>query len=173
MTAICETGRLRVRHLTLDDAPFILELLNEPSFLRFIGDRQVRDLAGARGYLEHGPLASYRRFGFGLFLVEDLATGAPAGMCGLLKRDALEDVDLGFAFVPRWWGRGYALESARAVLDWARAQHHLGRVVAITNLDNEASIRLLEKLGFGFERLVRLPGEAADVRLFGRPRRAG
>jgi RimJ/RimL family protein N-acetyltransferase len=167
-----ETQRLRIRKLSFDDTPFVVELLNEPSFLRYIGDRNVRDHASACRYLEAGPLASYDRFGFGLMCVElkpgtgGAADAVPIGICGLLKRDTLEDVDVGFAFLPRYWGLGYAFEAARAVLEQGRERSGLKRIVAITSLDNEASIRLLGRLGFRFERVMRLTPEGDEVKLF-------
>ena len=165
-TAVLETERLVLVRLSKDDARFLLELLNEPSFLRFIGDKGVRTEADARRYVETGPLASYERFGFGLLRVELKESGEPIGMCGLLKRDALPDVDVGFAFLPRFWSKGYAFESASAVLAHARDALGLRRVLAITSPDNEASIRLLGKLGFRFERMARVPEDGPEVRLF-------
>ena len=164
--AVLETERLVLRRLSRGDAPFLLELLNEPSFLRYIGDKGVRTEADARRYVETGPLASYERFGFGLLRVELKESGEPIGMCGLLKRDALPDVDVGFAFLPRFWSKGYAFESASAVLAHARDALGLRRVLAITSPDNEASIRLLGKLGFRFERMARVPEDGPEVRLF-------
>ena len=161
-----DTDRLRLRPLTLADADFIVELLNEPSFRRYIGDKGVRDPASACRYLEAGPLASYARFGFGLLCVELRPAGVPIGICGLLKRDTLEDVDVGFAFLPGYWGQGYAREAASAVLAQGRDDFGLKRIVAITSLDNEASIRLLGRLGFHFERVTRLTPDAEEVKLF-------
>jgi [ribosomal protein S5]-alanine N-acetyltransferase len=149
-----------------DHAPFIVELLNDPSFIRNIGDRHVRTLDGARAYIRKGPLASYERFGFGLWLVE-LKDGAPIGMCGLLKRDVLEDVDIGFAYLPAYQSKGYGFEAARAVLDYARDVLQRPRVVAIVNAENTASGRLLEKLGMQFERMVQPFPEEPPLRLFG------
>jgi RimJ/RimL family protein N-acetyltransferase len=163
---IVDTDRLILRELSLEDAPFILELVNEPSWLRFIGDRGVRDLDGARAYLQNGPLASYARHGFGLYKVELREDGTPMGLCGLLKREALPDADIGFAFFPRFWGHGYAREAAQAVLDFSKMKWGLTRILAIVNPENQSSIKLLEKLGFQFQHMVRMPGEAADVRLF-------
>ena len=164
---VLETDRLLLRHLTTDDAEFILELLNEPSWLRFIGDRGVRTLDDARAYVVEGPVAMYERHGVGLYLVESKSDATPLGICGLIRRDTLEDIDIGFAFLPRHWGKGYALESAAAVLEHGRHALGLRRIVAITSLDNDSSIRLLEKLGMTFARTMRMPGEAEDVRLFG------
>jgi RimJ/RimL family protein N-acetyltransferase len=165
---VFETDRLLLRRLTVDDSSFILRLLNEPSFLQHIGDRGVRNLADAKQYILSGPIASYERFGFGLFLVELKESGAPIGICGLLKRDALDDVDVGFAFVPESWSKGYAFESASATLAYAHDTHRLKRVVAITSQDNVASINLLVKLGFYFERMMLMPGEKDEVKLFAR-----
>ncbi len=165
---ILETDRLRLRKLSTDDAEFILRLLNEPSFIQNIGDKGVRTIDEACSYILNGPIASYETFGFGLWLVETKESGTPMGMCGLLKRDALEDVDIGYALVPEFWSRGYALESASAVLSYASKTLGLKRVVAITDPDNKGSIRLLEKMGFRFERMIRLSEGAPEIRLFGR-----
>jgi RimJ/RimL family protein N-acetyltransferase len=164
---ILETARLRLRPLSFDDADFIVELLNEPSFLQYIGDKGVRDRTGALRYLETGPLASYERHGFGLLAVELLAVGERIGICWLLKRETLDDVDLGFAFLPRHWSRGYAHEAATAVLAHGRDALGLRRLAAVTSLDNDASIRLLGRLGFSFERVLRLTPEQDEVKLFG------
>lgn len=158
-----ETPRLTLRRLTDDDAEFIVGLLNEPSFLQFIGDRGVRTVEDARAYIQKGPVASYERFGFGLLLVTRREDGAPIGMCGLLKRDALEDVDVGFAFRPPYWAKGYAVEAAAAVIAHGKAAFGLRRVAAITQPDNVGSIRVLEKLGLRFERMVTMPGESKEI----------
>ena len=165
---ILETDRLRLRKLSTDDAEFTLRLLNEPSFIQNIGDKGVRTIDDACSYILNGPVASYETFGFGLWLVETKESGTPMGMCGLLKRDALEDVDIGYALVPEFWSRGYALESASAVLSYASKTLGLKRVVAITDPDNQGSIRLLDKMGFEFERMVRLSEDAPEIKLFGR-----
>lgn len=162
---VLETDRLSLRRLTLDDAPFILRLVNEPSWLRFIGDKGVRDLDDARGYLLSGPLDMYARLGFGLFMVELKDGGQPVGMCGLIKRDTLPDVDIGYAFIPEYWGRGYAIEAAKAVLSYGHHTHGLQRIVAITSPDNDSSVRVLEKLGMKFEGMLQLAAKD-EVRLF-------
>lgn len=162
---VLETDRLVLRRLTLNDAPFIMELVNDPSFLRYIGDRGVRSLQDARRYLLSGPIASYERFGFGLYLVFLKATGDPVGMCGLLKRETLPDVDVGFALLPAHWRRGYAAEAAAAVIEHGRTRLGLKRIVAITSPDNVASIALLEKLGLKFEAMIRLGDDPREVRL--------
>ena len=165
--ALIETPRLRLRRLAPGDAPFILELLNDGDFLRYIGDKGVRTEDHARGYILSGPMASYERFGFGLLLVS-LASGEPIGMCGLLKRDTLEDPDLGFAFLPPYRAQGYAHESASAVLAHAPAAWGLSRVLAITSPDNVASIGLLEKLGFVFERMEQINEREPAIKVFAR-----
>jgi RimJ/RimL family protein N-acetyltransferase len=164
---VIETQRLVLRRLGTDDAEFILDLLNQPSFLRYIGDKEVRNNEDAIRYIQTGPMASYERFGFGLYLVELKETGVSIGICGLLKRDSLPDVDIGFAFLPSYWSRGYALESATAVMTDGREARGLRRIVAITSPDNDASIRLLEKIGLRFERLIKLSADQPEVRLFG------
>ena len=164
---VLETERLVLRRLSSDDAEFILELLNQPSFLQYIGDKGVRNNDHATNYIQTGPVASYERFGFGLYLVELKDTAVPIGICGLLKRDTLPDVDVGFAFLPDYWSRGYAFEAAAAVMDYGREVLGLRRIVAITSLDNEASIRLLAKIGLKFERLIKLAEDQPEVRLFG------
>jgi len=163
---VLETDRLTLRHLTEDDAEFMLALLNEPSFLRYIGDRGVRTVAQSRRYLVDGPVESYKRHGFGLYLVELEATGASIGICGLVKREGLDDVDIGFAFLPAFWSKGYAFESASAVMVHARETIGLKRVVAIASPDNKSSFKLLRKLGLELEAMIRLPGSDTDLSLY-------
>lgn len=165
MEKILETDRLILRKLSVDDAAFILKLVNDPLWLRFIGDRGVHTLADARDYILKGPVAMYARLGFGLYLVERKRDGPPLGICGLIKRDALEDVDLGFAFLPEYRAQGYAYESAAAVLAYGQSVLGLKRIVAITSPDNDRSANLLEKLGFTFEKMFQLPA-ADEVKLF-------
>lgn len=164
---VLETERLVLRRLSGGDAAFMLRLLNEPSWLRFIGDRGVRTLEDARRYILEGPVDMYERLGFGLYattLKED--DSAPIGICGLVKRDGLEDVDIGFALLPGFWGKGYAYEAASGVMAYAKSVVGLTRIVAITSVDNESSARLLEKIGLRFEKMVRLTEGGEEVRLF-------
>ena len=161
-----DTARLRLRDLAPADAAFMLTLLNEPSFVDNIGDRGVRTLGDARAYIETGPIVSYARHGFGLYHVELRASGAPIGICGLLRRGALPDPDLGFAFLPAYWRQGYAFESASAVRDYARAELRVGRLLAITSPANAASIGLLGRLGFRFDRMTRLTPDGVDLNLY-------
>jgi RimJ/RimL family protein N-acetyltransferase len=160
------TNRLNIRELTTDDAPFILRLLNEASFIHFIGDKGVRDIEGARQYILNGPMASYQQNGFGLYLVNRQTDGVALGMCGLLKRDSLSHVDIGFAFLPEFWNKGYAFESASAVMNYGKDVLKLTRIVAITNKDNDSSAKLLEKLGLRFDRLIKLSNDQGETRLF-------
>jgi RimJ/RimL family protein N-acetyltransferase len=164
---VAETDRLALRWLREDDAGFIRSLVNEPSWIRFIGARNVRSVDDARRYLRDGPIAMYARTGFGLYLVEHKATGAPIGICGLIKRDTLEDVDLGFAFLPASWGQGFAAEAAAAVIAYGRAAFGLSRIVAIVSQENVRSERLLGKLGFRFERCVELRPGHEPLKLYG------
>jgi RimJ/RimL family protein N-acetyltransferase len=163
---VLETERLNLRRLTGDDAEFVLELLNDASFIKNIADRGVRSVADARRYIVERFIAGYEKHGFGMYLVELKKTGAPAGICGLVKRDELADVDIGFAFLPRYWSKGYALESASAVKAYALDVLGLKRLVAITNPDNVGSIKVLERIGLRYERMIRLSDEAAEIRLY-------
>ena len=161
---VLETDRLLLRKLSVEDAEFIVELVNEPAWLRFIGDKGVRTVEDARNYITQGPVASYDRFGFGLYLTELKDSGTPIGICGLVKRETLEHPDIGFAFLPRFWRNGYAFESASAVLELAKTTLGLTRILAITTPDNYSSIRVLEKLGLSFEEMVSFSEE--ELKLF-------
>ena len=162
---ILETERLRLRELHEPDAAFILRLLNEPSWIRFIGNKTVHDLDGARAYIERTH-KSYAAHGFGLWMVERRDDATPLGLCGLLKRDTLEDVDIGFALSEPYQRCGYGMESSRAVLALARSRFGLKRIVAIVSQGNEPSAALLEKLGFRFERLIPWAATGEELRLF-------
>lgn len=163
---VLQTDRLTLRDASLEDAAFILRLLNEPSFLRFIGDRGVRTLDDATRYISERLIGSYVRNGFGLWIVERKDSPGPIGICGLVKRDALPDPDIGFAFLPEYWFKGYAGESASAVKHHAFATLRFPRLLAVANGDNAPSIRLLGNLGFEFVRLIELSSGAAPVQLF-------
>lgn len=166
MSRVLETERLRLRPLTFADDAFILKLLNDPSFLMYIGDKEVRTLADARRYMADGPMASHLLHGFGLDCVELKQTGEPAGLCGLLKRPALDDADVGYAFLPEFWSRGYAREAVRSVLKDARQRLRLRQVAAVVDGRNVKSVRLLESLAFRFQRMVALHEGDDEVQLF-------
>lgn len=163
---VLDTERLSLRQLTTEDAAFVLELLNEPSFLKNIGDRGVRTTEDAVRYILQGPVASYERHGYGLWVVELKGERVTIGICGLVRRDVLPCADIGYAFLPRYWSRGYAYESAAAVLNYARDVLGLKRLLAVVNRDNTGSIKVLEKLGLKFERMVRLSADAPEIALF-------
>lgn len=164
--AILETERLTLRPFTVEDAELILELLNEPAFLQNIADRGVRTIEDARKYILYGPVASYERFGYGAYRVALKESDVPIGMCGLFKRDSLEDPDIGFAFLSRFWSKGYAFEAASAVMAYAREALGLPRIVAFTAPHNEASIHVLGKLGLRFAGMIRLTEESVESKLF-------
>lgn len=164
---VLKTERLILRPLTTDDAAFILRLLNEPSFIQNIGNRHVRTLEDACAYIMNGPVKSYEKNGFGLWAIVLKETNEAIGMCGLIKRDNLEDVDIGYALLPGFWSRGYAVEAARATKEYARDVIGLKRLVAIVDPLNEASIRVLEKIGLRYEKMVRLSADDIDLKLFG------
>ena len=163
---ILETERLMIRHLTQDDGEFILELLNEPAFIRNIADRGVRTIAAAQAYIHNGPVESYAKNGFGLFAVELKETGIPIGMCGLIRRDVLPDVDIGYALLERYWNKGYAHEAAAAVLNYGYETIKLKRIVAITALDNDPSAKVLGKIGLRFDSIIEVPGYDGKSKLF-------
>lgn len=160
------TERLAVRPFILDDAPFILKLLNDPSFIDNIGDKGVKDLDDARGYLRDGPMASYEQYGFGLRCVSLLTDETPIGMAGLLKRDYLDDIDIGYALLPEFCRLGYAFEATSAVMDYARREIKASCVLAIVMEENEPSIGLLKKLGFGLRKMIQLPDTNKDICLY-------
>lgn len=163
-----ETPRLVLRRLDFDDAPFLVGLLNQPSFLQNIGDRGVRNVEDAHRYLREGPMSMYDRYGFGLWRVSRREDDVPVGMCGLLKRDILPDVDIGYAFLPEHWGQGYAFEAAQATMEHGIRKFSLNRLIGVVSDHNTGSIRVLEKLGMRFERMFPMRPDEPEVRLYGR-----
>ena len=163
---ILQTERLVLQQLSTGDAEFLIELLNDPAFIQNIGDRGVRTVEDAHAYVQNGPAASYAKNGFGLNLVVLKETGEPIGICGLIKRDVLEDVDIGYAFLPRHWSKGYAVESTLAVKEYARDGIGLKRLAAVVDPANARSIRVLEKIGFVYEKMVKLSKNDIDLKLF-------
>ena len=166
---IVETDRLTLRRLSISDAPFILKLLNSPSWLQFIGDRNVRTLDDARKYILDGPMTSYEKFGFGLYLTKLKDANVPIGICGLLKRDNLEVPDIGFALLPEYSGKGYAFEAASAIMIYGKTVLGLNQIVAITTEDNHASVNLLKKIGLTFQKSTKFPDDNTEFMLFSSP----
>lgn len=166
MNYIFETDRLRLREFTLHDTAFILELLNSPGWLQFIGDRNVKTEEQAKSYLENGPLKSYAEQGYGLSLVEKKEDNTPIGMCGILNRANLNDPDIGFAFLPGFNGNGYAFEMASATLAYAKDKLKLPKISAITIPDNVKSIRLLEKIGLSYSHTFSFPDSEVELLLY-------
>jgi len=163
---VMETDRLVMRRFTVDDATFILRLLNEPGWIQYIGDRGVDSIVTASAYIETKLIASYEQHGFGLYAMQLKGEDTLIGMCGLIKRDGLDDIDIGFALLAEYEGKGYATEAAKATLEHAHKIHALERIVAITIEDNVRSIRLLEQIGMGFEKTIRLPGDDNVLKLY-------
>lgn len=163
---VIETERLLLRHATAEDAEFVLELLNDPAFIRNVADRGVRTVPEAAAYIANKFTPSYAQFGFGLWVVELKGIAEPIGMCGLIKRETWEHVDIGYSLLERFWGHGYAYEAAAAVMDYGRKTLGLERIVAVTAPDNESSIRLLEKLGLRFQEMIDLPGYEGPSKFF-------
>ncbi|WP_226604049.1 GNAT family N-acetyltransferase [Bacillus cereus] len=162
---VLKTERLNLRWLDIKDAPFILDLVNDPAWIQFIGDKGVRNLEDAKNYIVNGPIDMYNKLGFGLYLVERKEDLTPLGMCGLIKRDSLEDVDIGFAFLETFRSKGYGYESASAIIEYGVQKLGMKRIVAITSIDNIASGKLLEKVGLRLEKIISDSGE--DLKLFG------
>lgn len=163
---VLEADRLILRYFRVDDAQFVISLLNEPSFIRHIGDKGVRPAEDAKQYLLSGPMESYDRFGYGLYRVELKKSREPVGICGLVRSETLDDPDIGYALLERYWLNGYAGESVEAVLRHAHEAIGLQRSVAIVTPDNYNSIRLLEKIGLTFERMNRLADDDEQLRYF-------
>ena len=163
---IVDTERLSLRPFKLEDAPFIVELVNSPGWLEFIGDKKISTEQDAILYLQNGPLKSYSINGFGLWLVELKPTSIPIGMCGLLQRDYLSSPDIGFAFLPAYTEKGYAFEIAKATQEYAFTSLGIHTLQAITLPHNERSIKLLERIGLKFEKLIQAPGNPAELRLY-------
>ena len=168
MVQVHETKRLLLRQIDPADAAFIHELMNEPPWIEFIGDRGIRTVADARNFIRDRLMPSYETHGFGFYLTELRKDHTQLGICGLIKRDTLDDVDLGFALFERYWGQGYAREAAEAVIDFARETIGLSRLAAVTHPDNLRSAHLLEALGMKFERMVQLGDEELEIRFFAR-----
>jgi len=163
---ILETERLYLRHLVRDDAEFILRLLNEPSWLEFIGDKSVNNLNEAKKYIELSAITMYQQFGFGLFLVASNQNDIPLGLCGLMKRDNLEHADLGYAFLPEFWQQGFATEAVSSVLEYAKHEHQLTKLLALTKSSNISSIKLLNKVNFQFDRDLKLLDDEENLQIY-------
>lgn len=161
-----ETERLLLEEFSPDDAAFMLELLNTPSWLQYIGDRGVRTLDEARQYIQNGPLKSYAQFGFGPYVVRLKSSGIPIGLCGLFKRETLDDIDIGFAFLPEYASKGYGYESASAVMTYAADHLGLTRIIGLTTAVNHNSIRLLEKLGLRLEKTIMFRDDGEENLMF-------
>ena len=166
MQTILETERLRLREFSVDDTDFIIELLNSPGWIQFIGDRNVKTKEQATGYLLNGPLKSYATHGFGLWLVEKRTDLTPLGMCGIIKRDNLDTPDIGFAFLPQYSGQGYALEVASATLSYAKEKLGIQKIAAITMAGNTRSIRLIEKIGLRHVKAFCFPNTETELQLY-------
>lgn len=160
---VLQTERLTLRRFTLDDASFVYELVNQRSFREFIGDKGVNSLDDARDYIEDGPLATFEKYGYCVYVVGRSANAVPIGMCGLFKRDNLDRPDIGFAFLERYFKHGFATESSLGVMRYAQDVLSLPALTAIVDPENARSIALVEKLGFSYERAYRMPDEDKDL----------
>jgi ribosomal-protein-alanine N-acetyltransferase len=161
---IIVTSRLRIRELSVGDAEFVLRLVNEPAFIANIGDKGVRTIENARSFISEGPWTCQEKPGYGQFLVDQKEDGDPVGICGLLFRDSLNVTDIGFAILAKHRGRGFALEAAKAVMNYGFSKLQIEEIVGLTSEANTASIRVLKKLGMKFDKVVKMsdddPGTA-------------
>lgn len=164
--SVLTTSRLEIIELSISDTPFIFELLNTPSWKKFIGDRGIKTQDDAKNYIINKFIPAYSTWWFGFRLVRLKEDKTPLGICGLVKRDALEHIDIGFAFLPQYEGKGYGFESASAVMEHAKTVLKVKTIAGITNSDNKSSIALLEKLGLHFQKMIQLPGETEEIMLF-------
>lgn len=163
---VLETARLTLREADERDGAFVLALLNSPGFIENIGDRGVRTEAEAQSYVRDRVLASYRTNGFGMWVVLERATGDEIALAGLVKREGLDVPDVGYAFLPGAWGKGYAQEAAGAVVRHARKRLGLRQLAAITAPENHASMAVLRKVGFTFQKMIQLPGIESESTYF-------
>ena len=166
MKTILETARLVLREFTLDDTNFIIELVNTPGWIKFIGDRNIRTEEQAKLYLQNGPLKSYDQNGFGLSMVELKNEKIPIGMCGIIRRDNLANPDIGFAFLPEYTGKGFAFEIANATMKYAKDILKLPVIFAITVSHNSSSIKLLKKIGLKFIQPIHFPDNPEELMLY-------
>ena len=167
MTFGIDTQRLQLRQLTLADASLMLAVWNDPAFIRFVGDRGIRTLDDAREAMSAGALKLYKDYGYGPYGVVLRGKGTPIGICGLFRREDLDEPDIGFAILPGYCGNGYAYEASVAVLQYAREELGIPRITAIVSPDNKASVGLIRKLGLRFERMHRMAGDEEDVAIYG------
>jgi len=166
MNYLFETNRLRLREFNLSDVKFIIELLNSPGWLEFIGDRNVKTIKQAQNYLKNGPMKSYRENGYGLSMVETREGDKPIGMCGILKREFMDHPDIGFAFLPAFMAKGYAFEIANETINYTRHHLKIPTISAITDEKNVKSIRLLEKIGLKFIKTIVYPDTKEELALY-------
>lgn len=163
---IIETERLILLEFNVQDAAFFFELVNDPAWIRYIGDRNVNHIEDAEKYLTERIIPSYQEFGYGFYLVRTKESDTSIGMSGLIKREGLDHTDIGYAFLPSYRGKGFAFEATKGVLDYGKDVLNINPIVAITDLDNVKSIRLLKKLGFQFDQIIQIPEGAKNCRLY-------
>jgi [ribosomal protein S5]-alanine N-acetyltransferase len=161
-----DTDRLSIRYMTVEDFRFIYRLLNEPTWIKYIGDKGIKTEDDAKNYIQTGPLQMYKDYGFGLYLVTLKETAVPIGLCGLIKRPSLENIDLGYAFLPEHTGKGYAFEATKAVMDYGKEQLSIEKLIAITTIDNIKSEKVLLKLGFSYDSLIKGTNDLEELKLF-------
>lgn len=160
---ILETDHLIIREVQLQDAAFIYNLMNSPGWLQYIGDRNIQTLENAEKYIQDTFISSYQKYGHGLYLVHLKEAQLSIGLCGLINRKELDDIDIGFALLPQYAGQGFAFEAASAIMEYGKAVLKFPKIVAITTIDNKRSINLLEKLGLHFEKVIDFNNEKLNL----------
>jgi len=163
---IFETDRLIIRKMTLTDAPFLLKLLNDPTWIQFIGDRNVNTIKDAENYIKEKMIASYQKNGFGFYVLATKDKNTSVGTTGLIDREGMKHIEVGFALLQEFTGKGYAFEATKAMLDFAHKTLKINPIVAITDLENIRSGKLLEQLGFRFDKNIQLPSFEKPSKLF-------
>ena len=166
MSNIANTKRLSLRKIDLNDADFMLELLNDKTFINSINNRNIRDIEQAKTYIQEKMLISYRLHKYGMYIVEITETQERIGVCGLVFRDQFEYPDIGYAYLQRYHGKGYAKEAAFALLEYIKGEKEFKKILAICQAQNLASISVIEAMGFNYEKIVRLDGEDKDLNYY-------
>lgn len=163
---VLTTERLLIRMIKIEDAPFLVALMNDKDWIRYIGDRGIRTLEEAEAYIKARFFKSYEEHGFGFYGIVLKDTFEMIGIVGLIDREGLDHIDIGYGMLPQFRGKGYAFEATKAIFEYASNTLKLEKIVAIVNPDNKGSINLLHKLGLSYEKMVRLPDEDKDIKLF-------
>jgi RimJ/RimL family protein N-acetyltransferase len=166
MKSLLATKRLFLSEFDINDAPFLFQLMNDPDWILNIGDREINSIEDAEKFISNKFFKSYKENGFGFYMIRLLENNSPIGICGLINRQGLKHVDIGYALLPRFRGKGYAFEATESLYEYGHNKLKIDVIVAIVNSDNNKSIALLEKLGLHFEKMITLPNDTKEIKLF-------